>query len=421
MRKHSQRDNSVYRIALLLLFLILMSWLAACSGGQTGTFVTGPAGPATRADADATSSTEAGPAVDNDSSTMLFPVRPGSCEYDASLQENLSTYDGTAMAPGTPFAHTWRVLNSGTCPWDPGTTMFFDSGTLTGIVNSVNVPARPPDATADVTVGFMAPDTPGEYTSFWKMRMANGEVLESVYAVRITVATDQPPATAVSDPPTATVAPAATTPPVVAPTPTPIPVAPTAEPPEEDAWFGEYFNNPSVQGQPLTTRNDSEINFNWGTGAPMPLMPSNQFSVRWTRQSSFEEGTYRFFARSDDGVRVWVNGRLIIDQWHPVRDETYQADLALMAGEHDIRVEYFEDIQLAAVQFWWERAPGSGNWRGEYFNNRELSGSPAMVREDLAVAFNWGWVHQAAISTMIVSPCAGPRRRSMRPAPIVFM
>ncbi len=393
--------RTVPMTAILITAGLLILWLAACSSNsEVGALLTGPTPEDNTAEAFSTATAPAGTRSGSEVATPLFPVSSASCEYGAALLADISTISGSTLAPGTPFAQTWRIQNSGTCPWNPGTIMFFAAGTLPGIVNQVNVPATPPQGTADVTVGFIAPDLPGEYTSFWQLRMSDGLVLDDVFSLRVVVSTETPASTAAPEPePVSTPAPTtlappdapATAPPAPAPTSTeaPIPTA-TAEPPAPGGWFGEYFNNPNIQGNPLTTRMDAEINFDWGTGAPMALMPSNRFSVRWTQRLTMEEGNYTFYARSDDGVRVWVDNRLIIDEWLPVQDQTFQASQSLSAGQHDIRVEYYEDIQFARVQFWWEMGSAFLNWRGEYFNNEQLSGSPAMLRDDPAIAFNWG-------------------------------
>jgi hypothetical protein len=410
MDRQTQSAVAASRIAISTIIGLLVLFLAACSGSdQVGALITGPTPEGSTAEANASATAPAaGPPSNSEVATPLFPSSSTSCEYGAALLADVSTVAGATLAPGAPFAQTWRVQNSGTCGWDPGTIMFFAAGTLPGIVNQVNVPATSAQDTVDVTVGFIAPDLPGEYTSFWQLRMSDGLVLDDVFSVRVVVSTETPTATPATEPATtpaptaatlpelpATVPPAtvplATAPPAPGPTSTatPLPTA-TAGPPATGGWFGEYFNNPWVEGSPLTTRMDPEINFDWGTGAPMSLMPSNQFSVRWTQRLTLEKGNYTFFARSDDGIRVWVDNRLIIDEWLPVQDRTFQASLSLLAGQHDFRIEYYEDIQFARVQFWWETSPAFLNWRGEYFNNEQLSGSPAMLRDDPAVAFNWG-------------------------------
>src|SRR5690606_29643241 len=98
-----------------------------------------------------------------------------------------------------------------------------------------------------------------------------------------------------------------------------------------------------------------EINFNWGTGSPASGIPADNFSVRWTRTLNFNAGTYRFHVRMNDGARVYVDNNLIINDWveSPLRERT--ADISLSAGSHTIIVEYFEGINQAVVEFWWEQ------------------------------------------------------------------
>jgi hypothetical protein len=171
-------------------------------------------------------------------------------------------------------------------------------------------------------------------------------------------------------------------------TPTP---PPTATPmPLPAAWRGEYYDNSNLVGAPLLVRDDAAINFNWGYAAPATDLPTDEFSVRWTRKISFPAGTYRFSVRSDDGVRVWLDGTLIIDQWHDASGVTYSAERTLAAGIHTFRVEYYERWGVAQIQFWWQRAGGFPQWRGEYFPNVNLVGTPALVRNDPAIDFNWG-------------------------------
>lgn len=139
-------------------------------------------------------------------------------------------------------------------------------------------------------------------------------------------------------------------PPAPAPQPTPAPTPiPTA------MWTGLYYNNTDFSGAPTLIRQDPAINFNWGLGSPGPGIRADEFSVIWTTEQYFSAGTYRFFAQSDDGVRVYVNDRLIIDGWgvHPLTG--YFADVQLPAGTHRLRVEYFENFEFAAVTVNWSR------------------------------------------------------------------
>jgi len=174
------------------------------------------------------------------------------------------------------------------------------------------------------------------------------------------------------------------------------------------AWQGRYYANTELRGGPALIRDDVDINFEWGEGAPVNWMPADGFSVVWMRQVNFPAGYYRFNARSDDGIRVWLDGALVMDYWQPMDYEWHYLDDTYLEGLHTLKVEYYEGGGGARVRFWWERsgtpappsaptpaptpAPGlPGPWQGEYFNNRDLSGTSVLVRSDSAVDFNWGW------------------------------
>jgi PA14 domain len=198
-----------------------------------------------------------------------------------------------------------------------------------------------------------------------------------------------PKATPTRVPPTATpthVRPTATHKP---PTSTPKPLAPTATPVKITDWRGEYYNNVSLSGSPRV-RNDKKIDFDWGTGSPMAGINADSFSVRWTRRIDFEAKTYRFHVRVDDGARLWIDGQLLIDQWHDSSLYEYSMDRTLTQGKHDIRLEMFERTGAAAVALWWEVVQSYPDWKGEYFSNMNLSGSPALTRNDKNIDFNWG-------------------------------
>jgi len=71
------------------------------------------------------------------------------------------------------------------------------------------------------------------------------------------------------------------------------------------------FNNPAT-----LTRTDATVNFNWGTGSPAAGISVDTFTVRWTGavQPPISD-TYTFYATTDDGVRLWINNQLVIDNW----------------------------------------------------------------------------------------------------------
>jgi hypothetical protein len=156
-------------------------------------------------------------------------------------------------------------------------------------------------------------------------------------------------------------------------------------------WSATYWNNKNLAGDPALSRRDAAIDFDWGTGSPAPAVSVDNFSARWARTLGFEAGAYRFYASSDDGVRIYVDGRLILDAWQKQKlPNTHAADINLTGGNHVVVIDYFEEGGEAAIHVWWNRVDAIRGWEGRYFDNRELRGGPAMIRDDAEIDFDWG-------------------------------
>ena len=120
---------------------------------------------------------------------------------------------------------------------------------------------------------------------------------------------------------------------------------------------GSYYNNMTLTAPSVLTRTDATLNFNWG-GSPGTGVNADGFSVRWTGKVQAPiTGTYTFFTTSDDGIRLWVNGTQLINNWTdhgPVEDS---GSIALVAGSsYDIRVEYYENRGGATAKLSWSCA-----------------------------------------------------------------
>lgn len=167
-------------------------------------------------------------------------------------------------------------------------------------------------------------------------------------------------------PPPAAGAPTYTPPPAGPATPYPTPGAPPAGGgPFYNAWRGEYFNNTNLSGSPVLTRDDPDLNFDWGIGSPDPSVPADNFSVRWRRTLPFTAGTYVFTAFSDDGVRVYLDGALIINDWGPRQGQPIVYEQTVAAGDHTVIMEHFEGVggALARLVIFNKAGggPGTGN------------------------------------------------------------
>jgi LysM repeat protein len=174
--------------------------------------------------------------------------------------------------------------------------------------------------------------------------------------------------------------------------PAPKPPKPKPQPPSEGPWHGQYWNNRDLAGSPKYTRNVQALNFNWGKGSPANLSNDN-FSVRWTRTRYFDAGRYLFDVQVDDGVRVLLDGKLIIDQWHDTAPRHYTVERELGAGNHQLQVDYYEHTGGAQIKLTIEdlgRPPTPGAWQAHYFNNIKLEGPAVWTPTHSEIDFDWG-------------------------------
>ncbi|MES2733799.1 MAG: PA14 domain-containing protein [Bacteroidota bacterium] len=121
-----------------------------------------------------------------------------------------------------------------------------------------------------------------------------------------------------------------------------------------DGVMAQYFNGQNFN-TPQLIRKDANINFNWGTGSPSPLVNADSFSARWTGliQPRFTED-YTFYVNSDNGRRLWINNKLIIDKWINDWGVVYSGVIRLNAGQkYNLQLEYFEDYGGAGCQLEW--------------------------------------------------------------------
>jgi uncharacterized protein YraI len=124
-------------------------------------------------------------------------------------------------------------------------------------------------------------------------------------------------------------------------------------------WSGTFFPTNNLSGTAVSVAGINGLNFNWGTGVPIingaavPGMPSDNFSARFTSTQNFNAGTYTFTASSDDGIRVFIDGALVLDRFVGRALTTDTFTQTMTAGPHSITVEYFEGIDQAILQFNW--------------------------------------------------------------------
>ena len=117
-------------------------------------------------------------------------------------------------------------------------------------------------------------------------------------------------------------------------------------------WRTEYFANRWLTG-PYISTHDTVIDFNWGAAAPIAGVPADTFSVRWQRSLVLAAGNYRFSLKVDDGARLWVDNTLLMDYWADPQSIAPTADISLLAGDHSLRLEYYDATGVAQVHLSW--------------------------------------------------------------------
>ena len=90
-----------------------------------------------------------------------------------------------------------------------------------------------------------------------------------------------------------------------------------------------------------------------GKRSPVAGIGANNFSVRWSGRFPFPAGSTTFFATADDGIRLRVDGTLVIDQWKDQSATTYRSRQTLAVGDHDVGVEYYDRAGSAVAKASW--------------------------------------------------------------------
>lgn len=116
-----------------------------------------------------------------------------------------------------------------------------------------------------------------------------------------------------------------------------------------------YFNNIELQGEPVLERIDPALNFRWTLYSPDPSVNFDFFSVRWTGTlTAPASGRYKIGITGNDGYRLYLDGRLIIDNWKSQTVSTQLADVDFIKGrDYDMRVEYFESSGVSSLKLIW--------------------------------------------------------------------
>jgi beta-glucosidase len=135
----------------------------------------------------------------------------------------------------------------------------------------------------------------------------------------------------------------------------PVPAEVLTTPGGKPGLQADYFANLNFDGEPQAAGVDSQINFDWGIYAPQANFPADNFSVRWTGKLKVPKtGVYKFYLVSDDGSRMFLDDRLVVDNWGDHGRRMKAGAVTLQQGEvHRIKIEYYERTGQAFIQWGW--------------------------------------------------------------------
>ncbi|MGE5557257.1 MAG: glycoside hydrolase family 3 N-terminal domain-containing protein [Bacillota bacterium] len=139
---------------------------------------------------------------------------------------------------------------------------------------------------------------------------------------------------------------------------------------------GEYFNNTELAGKPVLTRIDPVVYFDWMEKAPHAQVQPEHFSVRWTgRLIAPVTGSFKIGTTTDDGIRLYIDGKLLIDDWTGGFKLNKAVFILEQGRSYDIRMEYYKNLFRGVAKLGWDVNPG-----GDISRAVELAG-----RSDAAV------------------------------------
>ncbi|MGE3271059.1 MAG: PQQ-dependent sugar dehydrogenase, partial [Chloroflexota bacterium] len=114
-----------------------------------------------------------------------------------------------------------------------------------------------------------------------------------------------------------------------------------------------YYANTTVSGTPVLERCETSVDYRWSLGSPDPAVPVDNFSAHWSGRINVAEGEYTFTMYSDDGLRVWIDGVLVHDLWHPQGPVARYVTRHLHAGLHQVDIDYYEGTGGATAHVSW--------------------------------------------------------------------
>ena len=169
----------------------------------------------------------------------------------------------------------------------------------------------------------------------------------------------------------------------------------------ENAFIGFYANSRDVLDEGFDLiRCDESIDFNWGSVSTAPEINIESFNAVWQTTRDLDYGTDQFTTTSDDGVRLYINDNLVIDEWKDNAPKTYNTDPINLSGDTEIRMEYYENRGGAVAELSWNKLlsdqdianPCPDNqFKASYYNDRNFASRPVRVECLDQNSFKYDW------------------------------
>ncbi len=152
---------------------------------------------------------------------------------------------------------------------------------------------------------------------------------------------------------------------------------------------GEYFDNMNLTGEPVLTRIDPMIDFSFGTRPPGPGVPNDKFSIRWTGKIKPPERINILGTRTDDGARLYLDNKLLFEDWTEHGEKPNSASVELLPGkEYEVKFEHFDNSLGAAARLTWDLGQKDFEQAIAVAKNKDLvilmlGTSPGIAEEEL--------------------------------------
>lgn len=180
-------------------------------------------------------------------------------------------------------------------------------------------------------------------------------------------------------------------------------------------WIASYYNNTSLTGMPKTVKtvsgNGTSLKVENGNGSPTAGINADNFSVSYKTAQRINSGSYILRTRADDGIRVYLDGNLVVDKWSPssywksestdiiqVKDRTTGS--AADKNVHTIEIQYYDNTGSSGLEFYLQNADKEvekNSWFGQFYPNSTLSGNYVNIVGGATsgnkldtIRYNWG-------------------------------